>query len=89
MAKSKLYRQAVQWIADNDETAEQDPNVMKDLISVLLVADLFGVSPETVAQEIVAYRREANRVADAAVTRRNADRVDGFDRDDLGESHDY
>lgn len=47
---------AVGWIAENDEPNEFDENDMSELVSVVMVADLFGVTPEVVAKKVVAYR---------------------------------
>lgn len=49
-------RQAIQWIADNDETGETDIAVLETLISVALVADLFGKSTTYVATRVMAVR---------------------------------
>lgn len=75
---------AIRWIAENDEPAELNAANMADLVSVLMVADLFGADPHDVAATVVTERKIARRAE-----RRAADRVDGYDRDDLGESPDY
>jgi hypothetical protein len=49
---------AVAWIALNDECAEMDADVVAGFISVVLAADLFGVSAETIAKKVVRYREE-------------------------------
>lgn len=49
-------RDAIQWIADNDETGETDIEVLETLISVMLVADLFGKSPVYIATRVMAVR---------------------------------
>lgn len=51
------YSRAIKWIADNDETAETEVARMADLISVMLVADLFGKQPADVARDVLANRR--------------------------------
>lgn len=51
------YRHGVQWIADNDETMEMDPEAMQSLISVVLLADLFGKEPSKVAEDVVRRRK--------------------------------
>lgn len=49
------YRSAVAWIAGND-----DEDLGNDdtgyILTVLLVADLWGKEPQKVAEDIVAYR---------------------------------
>lgn len=51
------YRAGVRWIAVNDEPAEYDAEVVAALISVLLLADLFGVEPERVARDVLRERQ--------------------------------
>lgn len=54
--KRASYREGVEWIAHNDDW---DPVTVKEvstLISVVLLADLFGVAPERVAQDVVRSR---------------------------------
>jgi hypothetical protein len=47
------YREAVQWIADNDAAGDDDPvDVLNGLISVLLVADIFRVDADKVARDV-------------------------------------
>lgn len=55
------YKEAVQWIAYNDEPSETDPNAMSGLISVVMVADLWDKDAGDVAREVVAIRYKANR----------------------------
>ena len=50
-------KKAIAWIADNDETGELDIEVMETLISVLLVADLFGKTPTEIATRVVKVRK--------------------------------
>lgn len=60
--KRPTYADAVAWIAVNDEpqgTYEE----LGDQISVLLVADLFGVENWKVAADVEIYRNKAKRVA--------------------------
>lgn len=51
------YRRAIEWIAFNDETACMDADVMSGLISVVLVADLFGKDAMKVATDVIGVRR--------------------------------
>lgn len=59
-AISKGYKYAVKWIADNDETACTDHEEIKTLISVVLTADLFGVTPDKVADDVLRARCKSN-----------------------------
>lgn len=55
------YRKAVAWIAYNDSAAEEgnlDPEVVSELVSVALVADLFGKEDRKVAEAVVRYRKK-------------------------------
>jgi hypothetical protein len=54
--KRPSLKAAVEWIAYNDEPGEFDQESVDGLISVLLVADLFGVPPEMVARRVIAER---------------------------------
>ena len=56
--KCRGYRFAVQWCADNDEGAERDPEVVAETISVSLVADLFGVTTDKVARDVLRLREK-------------------------------
>ncbi|MBY0561501.1 hypothetical protein [Hyphomicrobium sp.] len=52
------YSQAISWIAENDEDAETDPEVIASLISVMMVADLWDKEPETVARDVLKKRAD-------------------------------
>lgn len=54
--KPARYAYAIRWIAHNDEPTERDPKRIADLISVLLVADLFGIYENEVAEDVAAER---------------------------------
>jgi hypothetical protein len=59
--KRASYREAVRWIAYNDDPGAndaQDPEVVVHYVSTLLVADLFGKEPEAVAADIVRLRQK-------------------------------
>ena len=73
--KQPTYAQALAWIANNDESACLDAAEMAQLISVVLVADLWGQTPEQVAETVVRARRAAQsreRAWDAETRRRVA-----------------
>lgn len=59
--KRASYREAAWWIALNDEPLELDLEVVESFISVGLVADIFGVSMERVARDVVRYRKQQAR----------------------------
>jgi len=59
--KRASYRYAVAWIAENDSAGDDnalDPEVVSELITAQLVADLFDVPPEKVGRDIVRYRKK-------------------------------
>ena len=47
------YREAVQWIADNDGIEDCNEEEVSGFLTVALVADLFGVDQSTVARDIM------------------------------------
>lgn len=56
VAKRASYRAGVEWIACND-----DIDLGEDtgyIISILLLADLFGKTPEQVAAAVIRYRKK-------------------------------
>lgn len=117
--KRPSYKNAIFWIAHNDEGGPDAHNVeaVERMISVGLVADLFGKSTQEVAADVVLTRplggpesgfgqeahgeicatdpcahciaRDYKAAARAAETgraindRHNADRIDGYDRDNI------
>lgn len=54
--KRASYREGVAWIAWNDEPEDGDPENVAGYISTGLLADLFHVERERVAEDIVRYR---------------------------------
>lgn len=54
--KRASYRHAVEFIALNDEPTILDADAMTYYATVMLVADLFDVSTERVARNVVRYR---------------------------------
>lgn len=51
------YRFGIHWIAVNDEPEELEVETIAELISVMLLADLFGKHTHDVARAIVRERR--------------------------------
>ena len=56
--KRRGYRFGVEWIALNDECSERDIEMIESLISVALLADLFGKTTEEVARDVLRYREK-------------------------------
>jgi hypothetical protein len=55
------YRFGVEWIALNDDPADNGLENVTGLISVCLLADLFGKSAEAVAHDVRRYRAKNPR----------------------------
>lgn len=60
------FKAAVRWIAENDETAETEVAELEALVSVALVADVWGKSPHVVALEVLRERAKMERAERAA-----------------------
>lgn len=58
ITRSPSYRQGIAWIGLNDEPSDMDTATVSSLISVLLLADLFGKHAEEVATDVVRYREQ-------------------------------
>ena len=61
--KRASYREAVAWIAYNDDPGSsdsRDAEAVRGMISVGLVADIFGVDSERVAADVVRIRVKEN-----------------------------
>ena len=56
--KRASYREAVAWIARNDEGSATDVDVIAAFVSVLLIADLFGTEADRIARDVVRYRKK-------------------------------
>lgn len=55
--KHASYRFGVEWIAQNDAPGDgDDAEALAGYISVLLLADLFGVEPAKVASDVLKRR---------------------------------
>lgn len=58
--KRASYRKAVEWIAVNDSAADdtaRDPAIVAELVSSLLIADIFDVDPLKVGIAVVRVRK--------------------------------
>lgn len=56
--KRASYRNGIDFIACNDEPGEMDPDAIKGMPSVFLLAELFGVTQEKVAADVVRLRKK-------------------------------
>jgi len=59
--KRASYREAVAWIADNDEAGSDEATIadaVRSLASVVLVADLFDVDADKVEADVVKARKK-------------------------------
>jgi len=56
--KRASYREGVEIIALNDEAGELDCKEMVGMATVMLLAELFGKSQETVAADVVRFREK-------------------------------
>jgi hypothetical protein len=54
--KPPSYKEAIAWIANNDEPDETDKEVLVGFISVCLVADLFHKTTDQVAEDVVGFK---------------------------------
>ena len=61
ITQAPTYGFGVRWIAQNDETSEHDPDVIAGFLSTLLLADLYGADPRSVAVDILRTRHGAGR----------------------------
>lgn len=53
------YRNGIRWIAGNDEPSCVSVDTVSEMISVCLLADLFGKDPVSVAKDVVKARIDA------------------------------
>lgn len=56
--RNPSYREAIDYIAYNDEPTELDPAAMLGMPSVQLVAAIFGTPAKVVADDVVRYRKK-------------------------------
>jgi hypothetical protein len=59
--KSKSYRKAILWIAENDEAGvgedALDPVIVGELVTSMLVGDVFGIEYNEVGSDVVKLRK--------------------------------
>lgn len=60
--KRASYRDGVDFIAQNDEVNERDPQVVDGLATVVMLASIFGVSTDRVARDVVRLREKLAKV---------------------------
>ena len=53
------FKSAIEWIAFNDEPGETDAKTTSELISVAIIADIFGTTVERVAADVLKVRAAA------------------------------
>lgn len=58
--KRPTYKAAIEFITFNDEPGDLDAESVSSMISVGLVAELFGKSTAEVATSVVALRRKVS-----------------------------
>lgn len=56
--KRASYKEAIAWVAMNDETADMNPESVKFFITSLLIADIFDVEEDKVGKDIVRFRKK-------------------------------
>lgn len=59
--KRPSYKKAIAWVAMNDSAADDgalDPAVTQELVSAVLIAEVFDVPTDKVGRDIVAYRQK-------------------------------
>jgi len=56
--KRPSYRDAIAWVAENDDPSVTDPELVYGAVTVVFVADLFGVEQEKVAADVVKFREK-------------------------------
>lgn len=54
--KRASYREAIEWIALNDEPSCRDPEWLPTTVTALLIADIFGADPARVGRDVLRYR---------------------------------
>lgn len=76
MTHNMTMRDAVAWIADNDEPGHPkalEPYHVVSQVSVQLIADISGNEPITIARRVVKLREESERLQDF-----NSENLHGF-----------
>jgi hypothetical protein len=57
--KRASYKSGIEWVAFNDEPNVNDLEFVSQLVSVLLLADLFETHPEKVAIDVIFTRNKS------------------------------
>jgi hypothetical protein len=57
--KRASYREGVLWIALNDEPEAMELEEVERIITVMFLADLFGVEVERVARDVIRKRQRS------------------------------
>ena len=55
------YKDGVQWIADNDDANLGEPDDGGYIVTIMLVANIFGKDPDKVYKDVVARRKKDTR----------------------------
>lgn len=58
MTMRASYREAIAWIAENDEPSFNEVEDIASTLTVLLIADLWRKEPEEVARAVIRYRKK-------------------------------
>ncbi len=62
--KKPTYQEAVAWIADEDSPGDEgDAEEISGYLTACLVADLFDVTSEKVARDVVALRKAKRKAS--------------------------
>lgn len=56
--KRPSYREAIAWVAQNDDASVTDPELVHAAVTVGFVADLFGVEQKKVTADVIKFREK-------------------------------
>lgn len=71
--KRASYRHGIDWIALNDDPNDMEVKSVRTYISVLMLADLFNVTEERVAADVVKVREQVREQELAAILAESAE----------------
>jgi len=60
--KRASYRNGIDFVAQNDECMQTDPEMMTGQPTVILMSELFGVSVERVIADVLTLREKISRL---------------------------